>query len=288
VSIDKSVLYVVATPVGNLADMSPRAVSVLSGVDFIAAEDTRHSAPLLRHFGIKTRCIALHEHNERAASASLVERLLGGASAALISDAGTPLISDPGYHLVAAARAQGIRIIPIPGPCALISALSASGLPSDRFVFEGFLPARASARRRRLGELRDETRTLIFYESPHRIVECLDDLASVFGADRQGVIARELSKLFETIHDDTLAALGAWLRAEANQQKGEFVVLVRGLAQKGGLEMSDEPDNETQRVLRILLAELPVKQASALAAQITGGKKNILYEFALRQKDSNL
>lgn len=286
-SISKSVLYVVATPLGNLTDLSPRAISVLSGVDLIAAEDTRHSAPLLRHFGINTRCIPLHEHNERTASVSLVERLLAGASIALISDAGTPLISDPGYHLVVAARAQGIRIIPIPGPCALISALSASGLPSDRFVFEGFLPARESARKRRLEELRSESRTLIFYESPHRIVECLDDLASVFGADRHGVIAREISKLFETIHDDTLATLGAWLRADVNQQKGEFVVLVRGLEQENSLEISGEPDHETQRVLRILLAELPVKQAATLAAQITGAKKNVLYEFALRQKDLN-
>lgn len=286
-SIDKSVLYIVATPIGNLADMSPRAISVLSGVDFIAAEDTRHSAPLLRYFGIKTHCIALHEHNERVASAPLVERLLTGASIALISDAGTPLISDPGYHLVAAARAQGICIIPIPGPCALISALSASGLPSDRFIFEGFLSARASARRRRLEELRTETRTLIFYESPHRIVECLDDLISVFGADRHGVIARELTKLFETIRDDTLATLSAWLRADPNQQKGEFVVLVHGVVQAGGLKIPDEPDHEAQRVLGILLAELPVKQAAALAAQITGAKKNALYEFALRQKNLN-
>ncbi len=284
-SIDKSTLYVVATPIGNLEDMSPRAVSVLSAVDLIAAEDTRHSAPLLRHFGIKTRCVALHEHNEREASAMLVERLLAGTTIALISDAGTPLISDPGYHLICAARAQGIRIIPIPGACALISALSASGLPSDRFVFEGFLPARASARRRRLEELQNEIRTLIFYESPHRIIECIDDMAQVFGAARQGVIARELSKLFETIHGDTLAGLGAWLRADPNQQKGEFVVLVHGITQESILETPDEPDAATQRVLRILLTELPVKQAATLAARISGAKKNTLYEFAVKLKN---
>lgn len=279
--MDKGILYVVATPIGNLGDMSPRALEALSGASLIAAEDTRHSMALLRHFGIDTPLTALHEHNEREASAALVQRLLSGASIALIADAGTPLLSDPGYHLVSAARAAGLRVVPIPGPCALIAALSAAGLPSDRFVFEGFLPARAAARRARLEELRNEPRTLIFYESPHRIVDCVDDLAGVFGAERPAVIARELTKLFETLHDDSLAGLGAWLRSDVNQQKGEFVILVRGsmLSEQGA------QDGEAERVLRILMAELPVKQAAALAAQITGRKKNALYELALQQKN---
>lgn len=279
-SIDRGVLYIVATPLGNLGDMSPRAVEVLSGVTLIAAEDTRHSARLLRHFGVRTPCIALHEHNERAVSPAILEQLAKSDSVALISDAGTPLISDPGYHLVHTARAKGIRVVPIPGPCALIAALSASGLPSDRFVFEGFLPTRTGARRTRLAELRDESRTLIFYESPHRILDCIDDMAQIFGTERRAVIARELTKLFETIHEDTLPRLADWLRADENQQRGEFVILVRGST----LEARGEA--EAQRVVQILMTELPVKQAAALAAQITGLKKNALYDYALRLKDS--
>ncbi len=281
-SIDRGVLYIVATPLGNLGDMSPRAVEVLSGVTLIAAEDTRHSAPLLRHFGVRTPCIALHEHNEREASPAILERLAKGDSVALISDAGTPLVSDPGYHLVRTARANGIRVVPIPGPSALIAALSASGLPSDRFVFEGFLPARTGARRTRLAELRDEPRTLIFYESPHRILDCIDDMAQAFGAERLAVIARELTKLFETIHEDTLPGLANWLRIDENQQRGEFVILVHGSM----LGNSSESEAEAQRIVQILMAELPVKQAAALAAQITGLKKNALYDYALRLKDS--
>lgn len=281
-SIDRGVLYIVATPLGNLGDMSPRAIEVLSGVTLIAAEDTRHSAPLLRHFGVRTPCIALHEHNEREVSPAIVERLAKGDSVALISDAGTPLVSDPGYPLVHAARTHGIRVVPVPGPCALITALSASGLPSDRFVFEGFLPARSGARRTRLMELRDEPRTLIFYESPHRIIDCIDDMAAVLGAERPAVIARELTKLFETIHNDTLAGLCAWLCADTNQQKGEFVILVHGSM----LERNSETEAEAERIVQILMTELPVKQAAALAAQITGLKKNALYDYALRLKDS--
>lgn len=281
-SIDRGVLYIVATPLGNLGDISPRAVEVLSGVTLIAAEDTRHSAPLLRHFGVRTPCITLHEHNEREVSPAILERLAKGDSVALISDAGTPLVSDPGYHLVRTARANGIRVVPIPGPSALIAALSASGLPSDRFVFEGFLPARTGARRTRLAELRDEPRTLIFYESPHRILDCIDDMAQAFGAERLAVIARELTKLFETIHNDALAGLCAWLRADENQQRGEFVILVHGSM----LGDSSKSETEAQRIVQILMAELPVKQAAALAAQITGLKKNALYDYALRLKDS--
>lgn len=282
-SINEAVLYVVATPIGNLADMSPRALQVLSSVNVIAAEDTRHSARLLRHYGIKTPCLALHEHNERGAATGLVERLLSGQSIALITDAGTPLISDPGYHLVSAARTAGIKVSPIAGPCALITALSASGLPSDRFVFEGFLPVRPHARRTRLEELQTETRTLIFYEAPHRILECIKDLAEVLGKERQAVVARELSKLFETVHGDSLAGLHDWLCADPDQQKGEFVIVVRGSI----LEDHTGFSSEAERIVRILMVELPLKQAAALAAQITGLKKNALYDFALRQKPAH-
>lgn len=278
-STDKGILYIVATPIGNLADLSARAIDILSGVKLVAAEDTRHSAHLLQHYGIKVPCLALHEHNEDAAGAKLIERLLAGDSVALISDAGTPLISDPGYHLVRDAHAQGIRVTPIPGPCALITALAASGLPSDRFAFEGFLPARGPARRARLEALRNEPRTLIFYESPHRILDTLHDMKELFGAQRPAVIARELTKLFETIHLATLQELCTWLEADSHQQKGEFVILVQGSM----LEISDH-DSEAQRILQILMAELPVRQAAALAAQITGLKKNALYEMALSQK----
>ncbi len=279
---NNGVLYVVATPIGNLGDMSPRAVEALSAADVIAAEDTRHSLPLLRHFGIKTPCIAVHEHNERERCAELVGRLQAGESIALISDAGTPLVSDPGYHLVRAAREQGMRVIPIPGPSAVISALSASGLPTDRFVFEGFLPAKSAARRHRLTELANDTRTIAFFESSHRILDSLSDMAQVFGADRMAVVARELTKMFETIHGDMLGALCDRMGADIHQQKGEFVVLVHGAAPRDETEGSAE----AERVLRILLTELPVKQAAVLAAKLTGQKKNFLYDLAVTLADS--
>lgn len=271
-------LYVVATPIGNLADISARALHTLGSVQLIAAEDTRHSARLLHHYGIKTPCIALHEHNEREMSVTLLERLASGISIALICDAGTPLISDPGYHLVRGARAHHISVVPIPGACALISALSASGLPSDRFVFEGFLPAHAGPRKSRLEALKDEPRTLIFYESPHRVLECLIDLAATLGQDRPAVIARELTKTFETVHGASLAELCAWMQADNNQQKGEFVILVQGSIITGSMT------GEAERIVRILLRELPLKQAAALAAEITGLKKNALYDYALSLK----
>lgn len=275
-SIISGALYVVATPIGNLGDISQRAIEVLSGVALIAAEDTRHSAKLLHHFGIKTPAMALHDHNERTVSESIVARLLSGEAVALVSDAGTPLISDPGYHLVAQARAAGCRVVPVPGASALLAALSASGLPSDRFIFEGFLPAKAGAREARLQQLQGEHRTLVFYEAPHRIVASIAAMAAVFGADRQAVIARELTKTFETIHGDTLAGLSDWLLSDANQQRGEFVVIV------GGAPFDDQLiDAEAERVLRLLLDEMSLKQAAALAAKITGVKKNLLYQFAL-------
>jgi 16S rRNA (cytidine1402-2'-O)-methyltransferase len=269
-------LWVVATPIGNLDDLSPRARRTLAEVDLIAAEDTRHSAALLQHCGIATRCIALHEHNERDVAGELVERLRGGARIALISDAGTPLVSDPGFRLVRAAREAGIEVSPVPGACAAIAALSVAGLPSDRFVFEGFLPARGAARRARLQELRAETRTLVLYESSHRIEEALADLATVFGGERRAVVARELTKLFETVHDAPLDELAARVAADPNQRRGEFVVLVAG---------SPDGDDaarlaEGRRVFALLRAELPPGRAAKLAAEITGAPRNALYAEA--------
>lgn len=277
-------LYVVATPIGNLEDISARALRVLADVALIAAEDTRHSARLMQHFGITTPLAACHEHNERDEGGRFIKRLLGGEDVALISDAGTPLISDPGYHLVKAARAAGIRVVPIPGACALISALCAAGLPSDRFIFEGFLPAKQVARRSRLEHLREEPRTLIFYEAPHRILDALNDLEAVFGPDRPAVLGRELTKTFETLQGLPLAQLRAWVESDSNQQRGECVLVVGGWqAPQGG----DAVDANTLRVLRLLLAELPVKRAAAVAAEITGVKKNLLYLLALQEKHSD-
>ena len=273
----RGTLYVVATPIGNLADISSRALSVLADVDCIAAEDTRHSKRLLNHYGIRSTMLALHDHNEREMAAGLLARLNSGQSIALISDAGTPLISDPGFHLVREARAGGIRVIPVPGPSALISALSVSGLPTDRFVFEGFLPVRTQARRDRLALLAGEPRTLVFYESSHRIVSCLEDLVSCFGTDRQAVLARELTKVFETILEGMLADLVRQVTADPNQQKGEFVLVVHGASPAG----ADDISAETERILRILLGDLPVKQAAGLAAKITGSARNRLYALAL-------
>ncbi|WP_017937210.1 16S rRNA (cytidine(1402)-2'-O)-methyltransferase [Zestomonas thermotolerans] len=274
-------LYVVATPIGNLDDIGVRALRVLREVALIAAEDTRHSQRLLQHFGIQTPLAACHEHNERDESGRFLARLQAGEDVALISDAGTPLVSDPGFHLVRQARAAGIRVVPVPGPCALIAALSAAGLPSDRFIFEGFLPARAAGRRARLELLKEESRTLIFYEAPHRILECLEDMQAVFGGGRQAVLARELTKTFETLKGAPLAELCAWVAADNNQQRGECVVLVAGWQAPEGEEALSA---EALRVLDLLLAELPLKRATALAAEITGVRKNLLYQVALERK----
>ncbi|MBV2134412.1 16S rRNA (cytidine(1402)-2'-O)-methyltransferase [Pseudomonas sp. MAP12] len=276
-------LYVVATPIGNLDDISARALRVLREVKLIAAEDTRHSARLLQHFGIGTPLVACHEHNEREQGSRLVQRLLGGDDLALVSDAGTPLISDPGYHLVRNARAAGIRVVPVPGACALIAGLSASGLPSDRFVFEGFLPARSTARRQRLQAVAQEPRTLIFYEAPHRVLECLADLRELFGAERPAVLARELSKTFETIKGAPLGELHDWVAADSNQQRGECVLLVEGWQEPVGEEALSA---EALRVLDLLLAELPLKRAAAVAAEITGVRKNLLYQQALLRQNA--
>ncbi len=273
-------LYVVATPIGNLEDIGARALRVLREVALIAAEDTRHSARLLQHFGIATPLVACHEHNERDQGGRLVGRLLAGEDLALISDAGTPLISDPGYHLVRNARAAGVRVVPVPGACALIAALSAAGLASDRFIFEGFLPARAAGRRQRLQALVEEPRTLIFYEAPHRLLESLEDMRVLFGDERPAVLARELTKAFETIKGASLGELCAWVAADSNQQRGECVLLIEGWQAPVGEEALSA---EALRVLDLLLAELPLKRAAALAAEITGVRKNLLYQQALER-----
>lgn len=276
-------LYVVATPIGNLDDMSVRALKVLREVTLIAAEDTRHSSRLMQHFGISTPLAACHEHNERDEGSRFITRLLAGDDVALISDAGTPLISDPGYHLVRQARAAGIPVVPVPGACALIAALSAAGLPSDRFIFEGFLPAKAVGRRARLEQVKEEPRTLIFYEAPHRILECLQDMEQVFGADRPALLAREITKTFETLKGLPLGELRAFVEADSNQQRGECVVLVAGWTPP---EDEDVIGAEARRILDLLLEEMPLKRAAALAAEITGVRKNLLYQVALdKQKE---
>jgi 16S rRNA (cytidine1402-2'-O)-methyltransferase len=280
VSIEKGVLYIVATPIGNLGDMSHRAVEILGCVDLIAAEDTRHSRPLLRHFGIGTPLFPLHEHNERETKDQLVKRLQQGESIALISDAGTPLISDPGYPLVRDCHHLGVTVSPVPGPNAAIAALSASGLPTDRFLFEGFLERGQKARLQQLEALREEKRTLVFYESSHRIRDSLGDMTQVFGSERPAVLARELTKLYETILSHPLGELGEILDRDPNQNKGEFVLLIAGAEERSGERLAPE----TERLIRILLEELPVKQAAALAARISGEKKNRLYQFALSLK----
>jgi 16S rRNA (cytidine1402-2'-O)-methyltransferase len=274
-------LYVVATPIGNLEDISARALRVLKEVSLIAAEDTRHSSRLLAHFGIQTPLAACHEHNEREEGGRFLGRLQAGENIALISDAGTPLISDPGYHLVRQARAAGVAVVPVPGACALIAALSAAGLPSDRFIFEGFLPAKAAARRARLDTLKEEPRTLIFYEAPHRILESLRDFEDVFGGGRIAVLGRELTKTFETLKGLPLGQLRAWVEADSNQQRGECVVLVEGWHAP---QDESAVSAESLRVLDLLLAEMPLKRAAAIAAEITGVRKNLLYQAALERK----
>ena len=272
-------LYVVATPIGNLGDMVPRAVETLQTVALIAAEDTRHSSRLLSHFDIKTPCVAYHDHSDEQRTEQLITRMHAGDSIALISDAGTPLVSDPGYRLVRSARQAGIQVVPIPGACAMIAALSAAGLPSDRFAFEGFLPAKQVARCTQLQSLAADSRTLIFYEAPHRILETLQDMAQVFGPEREVVMARELTKTFETIKGDKVADLAAWVAADTNQQRGEIVLLVHG---------APKPENEAMtpaqmHTMKVLLEELPVKQAASIGAKLTGLKKNFLYDWALQQ-----
>ncbi len=270
-------LYIVATPIGNLADMSQRAIEILQSVDVIAAEDTRHSGFLLQHFAIKTPSVSLHDHNELQRSETLLTRLQQGESIALISDAGTPLISDPGYKLVSLVRDHGIPVIPIPGSCAVIAALSASGLPSDRFSFEGFLPSKQGARLQTLEKLAGDTRTLIFYDSPRRLQSTLTDMVEIFGGERRACLARELTKLHETINTKPLVELLNWVKNDANQQRGECVVLV-----EGAKNHQDANEVEVNRVLGLLLKELPVKKAAAITSSLLGISKNNAYDMALK------
>jgi 16S rRNA (cytidine1402-2'-O)-methyltransferase len=279
-SVNSASLFLIATPIGNLGDISQRALETLGSVDLIAAEDTRHSRRLLQHFSINTRLTAYHEHNEEQQTPVLIGRLLQGKSVALISDAGTPLVSDPGYRLVEAALRENIRVVPVPGPCAAITALSASGLPTDRFVFEGFPPARQGTRTNYLQALRAEQRTLVFYVSCHRIVDTLKDMCDILGGDRQAVLARELTKAFETIHKSNLDELVEWVASDQNQQRGEIVILIEGAS-----EQSDEDQKLVARLLPVLVNELPVKQAAAIASKVTGINKNVLYKQALSLKE---
>ncbi len=274
--VESGALYVVATPIGNLEDISARALRILREVDCIAAEDTRHTGHLLRHFGIETPLLSLHEHNERARLDSIVARLREGATVALVSDAGTPLISDPGFPLVRELRRHGLPVIPVPGPSSILAALSVAGLPTDRFVFEGFLPAKTTARCERLRTLAADERTLVFLEASHRIAETLTDMAAVFGGERPAVVARELTKRFEEVQGSPLGELVAWLEAVPNRSKGEFVVLVQG-----AVVASEADTPENRRLLFALLAELPLSRAVVVAAKLSGLRKKPLYDLAL-------
>ena len=279
----KGTLYVVATPIGNLDDLSPRAARTLASVDVVAAEDTRHSGRLLSHLGIQKRMVSLHDHNEKDRAAGILTELQAGRDVALISDAGTPLISDPGYVLVREARAAGHRVSPIPGPCALVAALSVAGLPTDRFLYVGFLPAKRSGRRASLEVLSSEVATLVFYESPHRIMESVRDIADVLGSDREIVLGREITKTFETFYSGSVADVLAELERDPHGNRGEFVVMVRGAAAQAGSEEAATMD--VDRILRVLLAELPVKKVAKMASELTGLSKNELYQRALALKD---
>ncbi|MCX0340689.1 16S rRNA (cytidine(1402)-2'-O)-methyltransferase [Acinetobacter radioresistens] len=269
-------LFVVATPIGHLDDMTYRAIDVLKSVALIAAEDTRQSAQLLKHYNITTPLTACHDHNENNKIDYLIEKLQSGENMALISDAGTPLISDPGFKLVRAAQEKGIRVIPVPGACAAIAALSAVGLPSDRFSFEGFLPSKSSQRLAQLEKLKDETQTLIFYEAPHRILDSVQDMAKVFGSERPVGFAREITKTFETIKKMTLGELVTFVEADHHQQKGEIVVVVGG-----SIQQKDIDQEKLDQLLSRLLQDLSVKAASKLAADLTGIKKKVAYQRAL-------
>jgi 16S rRNA (cytidine1402-2'-O)-methyltransferase len=270
-------LYVVATPIGNLADLTPRAREVLASVALIAAEDTRHTRQLLQSCGIGTALTSLHEHNEAQKSAELVARLAQGESLALVSDAGTPLVSDPGFDLVAAARRAGIAVVAIPGACAAIAALSVAGLPTDRFAFEGFLPAKTAARSERLEQLAREQRTMVFYEAPHRLTEVLRDMTRILGAERNASISRELTKRFETTYSGTLAQLSEAAERDSDMSRGEIVIVVSGAA-----ATSTALELDSDALLRALLQELSPSQAAKVAAHVTGGKRSELYEAALR------
>lgn len=280
--VEAGVLYVVATAIGDNEDLSPRAKATLQSVSMIAAEDTRDAGRLLRDLGITTPTTAVHDHNEAERVPMLIERMLAGESLALISDAGTPLISDPGYRVVAAAHEAGIRVSPVPGACAAIAALSAAGLASDRFHFEGFLSAKAGPRESRLQALAQAPHSLIFYEAPHRIIDTLTAMTSAFGEQRLATLARELTKTFETIKRAPLAELLAWVEADSNQQRGEMVIVVAGAP---ALAVNDQRSITAEALLAVLVRELPVKQAAVIAAEVLGLRKNALYELAQQLRE---
>lgn len=277
--ISASTLYIVPTPIGNLGDITQRALKVLASVDLIAAEDTRHTGLLLQHFAINARLFALHDHNEQQKAEVLLAKLREGQSIALVSDAGTPLINDPGYHLVRLCREAGIRVVPLPGACAAIAALSAAGLPSDRFCYEGFLPAKSKSRCDTLRALEQEPRTIIFYESTHRLLDSLQDMVTVLGPDRYVVLAREITKTWESIFGAPVGELLAWVLDDENRRKGEMVLIVEGYH-----AVEEALPVEALRTLALLQAELPLKKAAALTAEIHGVKKNALYKYALEQQ----
>lgn len=279
-SENTGILYIVATPIGNLADISRRAIDVLQTVDLIAAEDTRHSRKLLTHYGINQPMMALHEHNERERAGKIIDSLKSGKSVALISDAGTPLISDPGYHLTRMVHEAGIRIVPIPGPSAMIAALSVAGLATDRFVFEGFLPAKAVGRDNRLAELTNETRTLVFYEAPHRLLGTVTAICKHFGPERMVVLARELTKMFETIRQSSLKDMLSWISENPEQQKGESVLIVQG-AEEAGQSGMTTAEVDIEKLLMSLLEVMSVKDAAHKTAELTDRSKNELYQRAL-------
>ena len=279
-SIIKGALYIVATPIGNLEDLSSRAKMVLGNVDLIVAEDTRHSKPMLNQFGIETKVRAYHDHNERSQTPILIEQLQAGMSIALISDAGTPLICDPGYHLLLAAHAEKLKVIPIPGPSALISALSVAGFSSEKFIFEGYLPTRQTARQQRMQQLKNETRTLVFYEAPHRILASIEDAIICYGSERQAVIAKEITKRHENIQRGTLTELLDWLRSDKDLSKGEFVVLIQGD------KTSQFDTQEASRILKILFVDHSVKEAARLTSEIMQGNRNDIYKLAMDLKGS--
>ncbi|HGD3318568.1 TPA: 16S rRNA (cytidine(1402)-2'-O)-methyltransferase [Proteus mirabilis] len=281
-AVTTSTLYIVPTPIGNLGDITHRALDVLSHVDLIAAEDTRHTGLLLQHFAINARLFALHDHNEQQKADQLISKLQQGLSIALVSDAGTPLINDPGYHLVNQCRKNGIKVVPLPGACAAITALSAAGLPSDRFCYEGFLPAKTKSRQDCLRDLAQEPRTLIFYESTHRLLDSLADMVTVWGEARYIVLARELTKTWETIQGMPVGELLNWVREDENRRKGEMVLIVEGYQKP----QEDHFAPEVLRTLAILQKELPLKKAAAVTAEIYGVKKNALYKHVIAQNEA--
>ena len=278
-TLTPATLYIVATPIGNLGDISQRAIDILTQVDVIACEDTRHTGKLLSAFSIKNKTMSLHDHNERQRQDQVASMLQEGKTIALVSDAGTPLISDPGFHLVRHCRSLGLQVSPIPGACAAISALSVAGLPTDRFSFEGFLPSKSGARQATLTALADESRTMVFYDAPRRAIDTVQDIVTTLGGERYIVIARELTKTFETIHSDTAENLLTWLEQDANQLKGEMVLIIEGYK-----ATENEISAEVINTLKLLLAEMKPKKACAIAAEIYGVKKNALYEVALGLK----